>query len=84
MHPKLLMSIESEIQQFLQDRFPDRRTEFNPNTALITTGLIDSFDILELLEFVEEKFRISLKSDELVQENFDSINALANLVAKKI
>ena len=46
-------------------------------------GLIDSTGILEVISFIEEKFGISVKDDELVPENLDSIRCIADFVGRK-
>lgn len=52
--------------------------------SLLESGLIDSLGILELVEYLEDKFGIELQDDDLSPENFDSIAALTRFVATKI
>ncbi len=51
-----------------QEDFP-----FSDHESLIESGIIDSFGIMALLGFLEEKFAIKVAGDDLVPENFDSI-----------
>jgi acyl carrier protein len=50
---------------------------------LIDSGIIDSFGIMALMSFLEEKFSIQISGDELRPENFDSVKTISSLVAKK-
>jgi acyl carrier protein len=53
-----------------------------PNTPLIVTGLISSFDIIELLSILEVTFSIELKMDEINLANFETPALIAKLVAE--
>jgi len=55
----------------------------NDQDPLIEAGIIDSFGIMSLLAFLEEKFAIQISSDELLPENFESIAAIGALVEQK-
>jgi acyl carrier protein len=46
-------------------------------------GIIDSMAIMKLLSFLEEKFKIQITGDELLEENFQSLNAITHLVESK-
>ena len=50
---------------------------------LIDSGIVDSFGIMVLMSFLEEKFSINISGDELLPENFESIVKISGLVAKK-
>ena len=64
-------------KQFLYDR-PD--VQLSPDTLLIADGIVDSVGILQLVGFVEQTFDISLRPDDLVLKNFETIAALRALV----
>ncbi len=46
-------------------------------------GIRDSTGVLELVDWLEETFGISVDDEELVPENLDSVNNLAGFIAKK-
>lgn len=50
---------------------------------LITTGIIDSLGILKLVNYIEEKFGIAVSDEDLVPENFQTVNDIDNLVERK-
>jgi len=52
------------------------------DTELIEQGLIDSMAILELLVFLEERFRLALPIEEFVPENFVTAKAVADMVVR--
>jgi len=52
--------------------------------SLIDQGIIDSFGIMALLGFLEERFDVIIDGDELLPENFATLVAISALVEKKV
>ena len=55
----------------------------NPTDAIITSGLIDSFSLVDLALFVEDTFGVRIADSELNSNTFDTIEQLANLIAAR-
>lgn len=55
-----------------------------PDIAIISSGLIDSFSLVDLALFVEDKFGVHIDDTELNAESFDTINELASLIEKRM
>lgn len=53
------------------------------DTSFLEQGVIDSTGILELVDWLEEAFGISVEDEELVPENLDSVNLLAAYIDRK-
>jgi len=73
------------IWQFILDNFlfgspPD---EFSDDQSLLGRGIIDSTGILELVEFMEERFGITIGEEEMVPQNLDSLSSLVGFVGRK-
>ena len=51
--------------------------------ALISSGLIDSFSLVDLALFVEDTFNVHLDDSELNKETFDTLDQLAELVVSR-
>lgn len=51
--------------------------------ALITSGLIDSFSLVDIALFVEDTFGVKIDDTELNAETFDTLNQLAELILKR-
>jgi acyl carrier protein len=54
-----------------------------PDERLISSGLIDSFHLVDLGLFVEERFGVRLDDSELNADTFDTLEQLAALVAAR-
>ena len=52
--------------------------------SFLEKGIIDSTGILELVAFVEDEFDIEVEDEELIPDNFDSIEKLAAYTQRKI
>lgn len=55
----------------------------NPADALISSGLIDSFSLVDLALFVEDTFGVRIADAELNANTFDSIEQLATLIESR-
>ena len=53
------------------------------DTLLFEEGLFDSMGFMALINFLQEELSIQPNDDELVVENFESINAIVGYVSKK-
>jgi acyl carrier protein len=52
-------------------------------TSFQEGGIIDSTGILELVNFLEEQFRIAIADEELIPQNFDSIQSVVSFLDQK-
>jgi acyl carrier protein len=50
---------------------------------LIEHGLLTSLDTLELVLFLEQQFGIKIDDEDVTEENFRSVRAIAGLVSRK-
>jgi len=75
---------DATILAFLRDRFPfARQRSVTRNDSLLESGIVDSLGVLELVEFLERTFGISITEEDLVPKNFDSVGRMVDLVVQK-
>ncbi len=55
----------------------------NEEENLYEMGILNSLDILDIIAFIEETFKLSIVDNDVDMDNFNSINALEALIAKK-
>ena len=79
------MSIESQIRKHILEDFMFTRdeTKLQDTDSFLEEGIVDSTGVLELVMFVEEEFGVQVDDDDIVPENFDSIERLARYVREK-
>ena len=80
-----MTNCEAEIRKFIAEDllFGDDKP-LGREDSLLEAGIIDSTGILELISFLEEKFKIRVSDDELVPENLDTIASLCAYLQKKL
>jgi acyl carrier protein len=80
-----ISEIRNRIREFVVRQFPQaRRRAFVDDEALLGSGIIDSMGILDLVGFLETEFSITVADEELLQENFQTIECTASFVEAKV
>jgi acyl carrier protein len=76
--------IRDDVSSFIKTNFifSDNKT-LGPDESLLGTGIIDSTGVLELISFLEGKYKIAFADNELVAENFDSVNKIVACITRK-
>ena len=54
----------------------------NDDTDLLASGLLDSFDIVNLVSQLEEAFTVEIEPTDIVPENFRTVAAIAALMER--
>lgn len=77
------MKYEGEIKLFIETKVlaDDRARDLTPDRPLITSGLVDSMGLLQILGFVQQKFGVDLMATGSPTD-FDSVGALAAAVRR--
>lgn len=56
--------------------------DFETETLLVDNGVLDSFDIISLVSELNDAYGIQISVVDLVPENFNSVQAMAALIAR--
>jgi len=76
--------IGKKIREFLyEENLKDEFESLSNSDSLLERGIIDSVKMLELIEFIEENFKIHIDEDDLIPENFDNINVIIDYIKQK-
>ncbi len=75
-------SAAAEIQEWLRENVTGAR-EVPNDYPLIENGVLTSLQTLDLVMFLEDRFGVTVEDEEMSEENFESIRAIAGLVASK-
>ena len=54
-----------------------------PDEALISSGLIDSFSLMDVALFVEDNFGVRIEDTELNADTFDNLTQLVSLIESR-
>lgn len=73
-----------KIREFIVETFLFGSADgLQDDTSFLDEGIVDSTGVLELVTFLEENFEIEVGDEELIPENLDSINNIANYLERK-
>ena len=60
----------------------DDSEPINYDTPLISGGIVDSFSMVSLKRFLENRYKIQIPDDKATPEAFDSVNKITTLVER--
>jgi acyl carrier protein len=72
------------LNYIIKEYMEDGDEEITYDTPLISSGYIDSFSMVSLLVFIENKFKIKIPPSKATPEAFDSVNKITELVNQYI
>ena len=70
--------MREKLLNILKEVRPD--VDFENEKELIDGGILDSFDIIQTVIELNDHFDIEISVDELLSENFNSIDAIMTLI----
>ncbi len=81
----LSVNLESSIKDFINKNFlmNSASVTFSNTDSFMEKGIIDSTGILELVNFIQQSFKIQVGDDELLPENFDSVKNICTYIQRK-
>ena len=69
-----------QLMEILEGIRPD--IDFANEKSLVTDRLLESFDIINLVSEIDDEFDVKIKPADLVPENFDSVEAMWELIQR--
>jgi acyl carrier protein len=76
-------SVADTLIAFLNDELGFDPERYTATTPLFSSGLLDSFALVALLAFAEERFGVAVAPEDLSQETVDSIEAFSRYIASR-
>ena len=79
------MEINIQIRDFIAQNllFSDNGFQYDDDDSFLQEGIVDSVGVMDLVSFVEENFKVVVDDQEIVPNNFDSVNKVAQYVRSK-
>ena len=76
--------INEKIKAYIQQNAYVDKDKIHNNSLIFKEGYFDSMGFIMLITFIEEEFKIKTIDTDLIEANFESINAITEFVARKI
>lgn len=70
------------IDYLKANSFMDKDTNLEDSDSLTQNGIIDSIGLLELIDYITEKYSIEIPEEMLTPENFDTLQGISNMIHK--
>jgi acyl carrier protein len=79
-----LVEVKQKIRQFIVETTFAPEEQVQNETLIFIDGIFDSMGFISLINFIEETFAIKAQDSELLEDNFESINAIARFIDSKL
>jgi len=77
-------TIISQLSMFIASNILKQpNKEISPFEALISSGLIDSFSLVDLALFIEDRYGVRIDDTELNSDTFDTLDQLSTLICER-
>ncbi len=79
-----LTEIKDKVKVYIHQAVYAEKDKVKDDSLVFQEGFIDSMGFMTLITYLEEEFGISTSDADLLEENFESINAISDFVMKKL
>ena len=75
--------MQQTIKEYILKEFAQDKTDLAYDSNLIQDGIVDSLGILMVISFIEKTYGAKIEPDDVVLENFESVNAIKALAERR-
>lgn len=75
--------LKNELFAYVKENTFKETDTLQSDTKLFIEGIFDSMGFALLLDYLETNFQITAEDSDLVEENFESIDAIADFITRK-
>ena len=75
--------IDLLTEKIKKNLLKDPKIELEPSEPLISSGLLDSFNLVDLALIIEEEYGVRIEDFELNADTFDTLEELAQLIIER-
>jgi acyl carrier protein len=76
-------TIQESIQEYIQKAAFVDKDKIQNDSLIFKEGYFDSMGFIVLITFLEDSFGIRIGDEDLIEENFESINAITSYIIRK-
>ena len=73
-------NMRDRVKQVLTENYPE--IDFESSTELVDDGILDSLTMVGIISALSMEFGVVLPYEDIVPENFNSIDAMVELIEK--
>jgi len=75
--------IKKGVFQYVYDNAFSSKENITDDVLIFKNGFLDSMGLVMLITYLEDTFNIKTTDADMVEENFESVNAITEFVSKK-
>ncbi len=75
--------IKEGVFQYVYDNTFSSKESITEDVLIFKEGFLDSMGLVMLITYLEDTFKIAINDSDMVEENFESIKAITEFVARK-
>jgi len=76
-------SVKGKIESYIHKAVHVDKDKIKHDSLIFKEGYFDSMGFIMLIAFIEEEFGIRTGDNDLIEENFESINAITDFIDRK-
>lgn len=76
-------SVKDNVRAYVLQAVYVDKEKIKDDTLIFKEGYFDSMGFMVLITYIEEKYGIKTNDADLVEENFESINAITDFIIRK-
>jgi acyl carrier protein len=78
-----ISEIKEKVRLYIIESVHVDNDKIKDTSLIFKEGFMDSMGFIVLITFLEEQFKIKTNDSDLIEENFESINAITDFVTRK-
>ena len=78
------ITVRDKVREYILSQTLADKTKIKDESLIFKEGFFDSMGFVMILTFIEESFDVKAEDADLVEENFESINAISDYIIRKI
>ena len=75
--------IKEKVNQYVLQHTFAEKNKIHDDSLIFKEGYFDSMGFIMLITFIEEEFALNTSDADLIEENFESINAITSYIQRK-
>lgn len=77
------VAIKEKVRDYIVQTVSVNKDKLKDDTLIFKEGYFDSMGFVLLITFLEEAFKIKTADSDLIEDNFESINAISDFITRR-
>ena len=78
------MDVQKDLLEFIAKKIPGNSDILDVDLNLLESGMLDSVALMDLVFWAEDRFNLTFDIEDLVPDNFATINAISAFITKSM